>query len=282
MEDGVYAKMNHMKINSRTKLRQNVKKIIVFSILLIVLFVVLNLTGFSKHVKNFFFLISSPVQKTFWQAGKSVSDFFSGIFEPATCKIELNSLYLEKEELLGRIAALAELAEENETLREALNLELEKEFQMMLVRLTSKDVFHDSILIDKGEREGISSGQPVITGQKVLVGKIGEVYENFSEVILISDKESSFDAKIIESEIYGIIKGEGNFKFYLDLIPKDEEISKGEAVVTSALTGVYPQGLLVGEIEIIDKSDANPFQRAGITPFFNIKNLDYLFVITEF
>jgi rod shape-determining protein MreC len=271
-----------MKINSRTKLRQNIKKIIVFSILLAAVFVVLNLTGFSKHVKNFFFLISSPVQKTFWQTGKGVSDFFSGILEPATCKIELSGLYLERQDLLGRIAALAELEKENETLREALNLELEKEFRMTLVRLTSKDVFHDSILIDKGKRDGISGGWPVITAQKVLVGKIGEVYDNFSEVILISDKESSFDAKIIESEIYGIIKGTGNFRFYLDLIPKDEEISKGEAVVTSSLTGVYPQGLLVGEIKTIDKSDAASFQKAEITPFFNIKNLDYLFVITEF
>jgi rod shape-determining protein MreC len=129
------------------------------------------------------------------------------------------------------------------------------------------------------------------------LGKIGQVYDRFSEVILISNKESSFGAKILvgESEedksssspfaearvIDGIVKGKGSFNLYFDLIPREKEISERELVITSVLGGIYPQGLLVGEIKTIRKSDIEPFQTAEITPLFNVKNLDYLFIITD-
>ena len=52
-------------------------------------------------------------------------------------------------------------------------------------------------------------------------------------------------------------------------------------MVTSALTGVFPQGLLVGGIKEIVKSDLEPFQAAQIQPAFNIRDLEKLFIITE-
>ena len=272
-----------MKVRLNIKLYQkNIKKIIAVLVLLAIIVIVSNFTGFSKNIKNFFFLISSPIQKSFWQAGKNVSVFSAGILEVRILKKELDKLYLKNQELLSQIVAIIELKKENEVLREALGLGLEKEFQLMLVQIISKDISQDSILINKGKKDGVLEGWPVITGEKVLLGRIGQVYSRFSEVILISNKKSSFDAKISDTEIYGIVKGEEKFKIYLDLIPKDKAIFEGkDVIITSALGGVYPQGLLVGEIKTISKSDTDPFQRAEITPFFNIKNLDYLFIITE-
>jgi rod shape-determining protein MreC len=273
-----------MRMRPNIKLYQNIKKIIAVSVLLAIIVIVSNFTGFSKNIKNFFFLISSPIQKSFWQAGKNVSVYFAGILGVRILKKELDNLHLKNQELLSQIVTMIELKKENEVLREALGLGLEKEFQLMLAQIISKDISQDSILINKGKKDGVLEGWPVITGQKekVLLGKIGQVYDRFSEVILISNKKSSFDAKISDTEIYGIVKGEGNFKLYLDLIPKDKAIFEGkDVIITSALGGVYPQGLLVGEIKTISKSDTDPFQRAEITPFFNIKDLDYLFIITE-
>jgi rod shape-determining protein MreC len=272
-----------MIIRLNTKSYQNIKKIIAVLVLLAIIVIVSNFTGFSKNIKNFFFLISSPIQKSFWQAGKNVSVFFSGILKTKILKEELDALKFKNQELLNQIAVLKELKKENEVLREALGLGLEKEFQLMLAQIISKDIFQDSILINKGKKDGVLEGWPVITGQKekVLLGKIGQVYDRFSEVILISNKKSSFDAKISDTEIYGIVKGEGNFKLYFDLIPKDKEIFENDIVITSVLGGVYPQGLLVGEIKTIKKSDLEPFQGAEIKPTFDIKKLDHLFIITE-
>ncbi len=248
-------------------------------VLLSIFIVVLNFTGFSKNIKNFFFLISSPIQKSFWQAGKSVSDFATGILRTSAIKKEIEDFRLENQELLGQVAVLTELKRENEILREALGLGLEKESELMLVRIISKDIFQDSILVNKGEKDGVSKGLTVITGQKVLLGRVGSVYNRFSEVILISNKKSSFGARIPEREIDGIIKGRGGFNLSFVLIPREKEILENDTVVTSALGGVYPEGLLVGQIKTIKKSDVAPFQSAEIKPAFNVNNLDYLFII---
>ena len=249
---------------------------------LIIFFIVLNFTGLAKETKNFFYLISSPIQKTFWQLGMKTSDFFEGVFEMKNLKEEKENLQLKIEELKSENVVLKELKKENEILREALNIGLAKEFQLQLSQIISKDNSQDSILINKGLKDGAKKGLPVITSQKTLLGRIGQVFQNFSEVILISNKESSFDAKISEREIYGVIRGRGNLEVYFDLIPKDEEIFEGEIIVTTSLGGIFPQGILVGVVKEIRRIDIEPFQSTQVLSSFDLKKLDNLFIITDF
>ncbi len=266
--------MNLMKLSPGFKMG-------IILVLLIAFFVALNLSGFSKEVKNFFYLISSPIQKTFWQAGCNVSDFFEVISKNKQIKREIDELELKIKELTAENARLKELKTENEVLRGALDIGLEKEFKLILAGAIGKDVSQDFILINKGSKDGVAKDFPVITQQKVLAGKIGEVYENFSKVILISDKKSSFDAKISETTIQGVVKGDGNLKLFLDLIPYEKEVKEGDLVVTTALGGIFPEGLLVGIIKEVLRSDIHPFQKAEVFPFFDLKELKTLFIITE-
>jgi len=193
------------------------KKTIFIILGAILIIVVLNF--YQKSVRNFFYLISSPIQKLFWRAGDRVSDFFETIAEYKNLKKENEVLQSRITELLAENAVLSELKKENETLRTALNLGLEKEFKLTLVQVIGKDISQDSLIIDKGSKDGVKENLPVITSEKILVGRIssGEVYENFSKVALISNKESSFDAKIANSDIEGVVKGKGNFKGFLSV-----------------------------------------------------------------
>jgi len=161
---------------------------------------------------------------------------------------------------------------------------LEKEFKLSLAEVVSKDISQDSILINKGSKDGIANNSPVITQQKTLVGKIGEVYENFSRVILISNKESSFDAKISdpENDISGVVNGKGNLQLFLDFVPQEKEIKEGDFIVTTSLGGIFPKGLLVGQIGKVLRSDIEPFQQAKIRPAFDIRELETVFIITDF
>jgi len=249
--------------------------------LIIAFFVFLNLTSVSSKVKNTIYLLSAPVQKWFFKIGANVSDFFATISEIKNLKKENEELKLKNQELTAQNLILKELKAENEILRKSLEIGLEKEFKLILVETIGKDVSQDFLLINKGSKDGISKNLPVITQQKTLAGKITEVYENFAKVMLITDKESSFDAEIPEKQIYGMVKGKGNLKVSLDLIPQDKEIKEGDLVATSALGGGFPKGILVGEIKEIKKSDVELFQKAEIQPAFNIKDLKFLFVILE-
>jgi len=257
-------------------------KIGLIVVLLTAIFIILNLTGFSKGIKNFFYLISSPIQKTLWRAGNNLSDFFEVISEIKELKKENEELLLENQALLSENIRLEELKKENEILREALKMGLEKEFDLLSVEVIGKDVSQDTLLVSLGLKDGILKDFPVINREKALVGKIGEAYGNYSKVILISNEEITFDAKISDSEIYGLLKGAGKGEIFLDLVPREKEIKEGDLVVTAPLGGIFPKGLLVGEIIKVFRSDVKAWQEAEISPAFNLKELDTLFVITNF
>ncbi|MBL7150270.1 MAG: rod shape-determining protein MreC [Candidatus Pacebacteria bacterium] len=253
-------------------------------IIIIGLLLIFSLNFFQKEVKGFFYFISSPIQKTLWRTGNRVSDFFELITEIKNLKRENGELKLKNQELISQIAQLIELKKENEVLKEALGIGLEKEFKLALAEVVSKDISQDSILINKGSKDGITENCPVITQQKTLVGKIDEVYENFSRVILIFNKESSFDAKISdpENDISGVVNGKGNLQLFLDFVPQEKEIKEGDFIVTTSLGGIFPKGLLVGQIAKILRSDIEPFQQAKIRPAFDIRELETVFIITDF
>jgi len=255
------------------------RKIIIIIIGLLLIF---SLNFFQKEIKGFFYFISSPIQKTLWRTGDRVSDFFETISEIKSLKRENEELKLKNQELISQIAQSIELEKENEVLKEALGIGLEKEFKLALAEVVSKDISQDSILINKGSKDGITENCPVITQQKTLIGKIDEVYENFSRVILIFNKESSFDVQISETDISGVVKGKGNLQLFLDFVPQEKEIKEGDFIVTTSLGGIFPKGLLVGQIGKVLRSDIEPFQQAKIRPAFDIKELETVFIITDF
>jgi rod shape-determining protein MreC len=88
--------------------------------------------------------------------------------------------------------------------------------------------------------------------------------------------------EIGEEKITALARGQGNFKAKIELIPKEKEISPGDKVFTSALGHNFPKGILVGEIEEIKESDISGFKEANLKPYFEFKNLGYLFVILNF
>ncbi len=258
------------------------KKNAAWFLLLVLLIIVVNLSGFNRHIQNTFFAVSSSARQYLWQAGQNTATFLSRGRCDKILEEEIISLQADKNQLLSRLAILHELRKENEELRKALDMELHRDFDLLTARVISRDIFEDSFLINKGKQDGVSENQPVITFDKVLVGKIGKIYDNFSEVILISNQKSSFDAKIIDQDIFGLIRGKSNFRAYFDLVPRDKEIFPNQIIVSAALGGIFPAGLLVGEIREIERSDLEPFQQAEIDIFLDVRKIDYLFIITDF
>lgn len=255
-------------------------KIISAGILVIVFFVMVNLFGFSGNIKNAFYLASSPAQKVFWNSGSRVSDFFQAYYDVQNLQSENDYLKKENQRLLAKIAALEGAKQDNKILRQALNIGMEENFGLVLTEITAKQ--GDFIIIDKGGKDGLLENMPVVTAEKIVCGKIEEVYQDFSKVMLITNKESSFGAKIQGKDASGLVKGEGQGFLLLDRVPKDIEIQENDIIVTTSLGKVFPKGLLAGKIKKVSRSDANPFQQAELYPLFDINNLQTLFVITDY
>lgn len=266
-----------MKYNPR---KRKISILIIAITVAILLFFILNI--FSHQVRNVFYVTSAPLQKILWRAGKSSFNFLSPFFIVHKLKNENNNLTLQNNQILTQVLFLEGIEAENQVLRDALSLTLQKDYKLILAEIISKDDDKDYILINKGSADGVSQGMPIITGQKVLFGKIFEVYKNFSRVAMISEKGFVSDIKIKDKDIYGVVRGDGNLNIYLDLIPRDTAIANGDIILTSSLEGNFPKDLLVGTITKIIKEDTKAFQTAELKPFFNINSSDSLFIITNF
>lgn len=250
---------------------------------LILLLLVIGLsfsTSFDSRIKSYFYSLSEPIQGSFKMASNETSGWIETIFSFRELEREKERLKKERNELLNKNSELNYLRKENEELRKALELELQKEFELSLAQVRGKDPDQEEIVIGKGGNDGVERGMPVINSQKVVLGQIQEVHRNFSRVRLISHPESSFSAEIKGTEITGKVQGEkGSLLF--DFIPQNQEVRIGEVVTTSSLGRSFPRSLLVGKIKDIQKYDVESFQKAEIDPFFNFEDL-FVFVITNY
>jgi len=251
-------------------------------VLIIAIIFILSLNFFQKEIKGFFYTISAPIQTSFWGAGGRISSFFEALGNLNNLKIANDESQKIIQELLTDKASLAELKEENRVLREALQIGLQKDFQLAFVGVIGKDLGQESILINEGSKDGLSSGMPVITQEKALLGRISEVFEKFSRVTLISSKDSSFDAKVPGTDTAGVARGKGNSKIDFDLVPEEKVLQVDDLVVSSSFGGIYPEGLLVGKIKKISRNDVSPFYQAEVAPLFNIQETSAVFVILNF
>jgi len=255
------------------------KKCLTFVFSIIVLLLFLNLTFFPKQIKNTFYFISEPTQKWLWEKGLVISNFFEGTIRGLQIKEENNQLLSQNKELINQNIELERLKEENEVLRTVLGLDLEKSFDLEMAQVIGKDISHNIIIINKGAEDGLKSNFPLITEQKVLIGKVVEVYENISKIQLLSSRESLLNIEVFDKNIYGLLKGRSGVDYFLDLIPKESEIISGDLVVTSSFGGDFPRGLLVGTIGDIKESETVSFKEAVVKPSFNVQDLNYVFII---
>ena len=261
----------------KISLKRNKIPIIIIGILIII-----SLNFYQGGIKSFFYSFSSPIQQFFWQKGKGISNFFETIIRINTIKKEVESLKLDNRSLLSEIASLKEIEKENKILRKALEIGLQEEYSLVFAEIISKDFNEDYILIDEGSTAGIVEGQPVITESKIVLGRISEVYEGFARVMLISNKKSFLDAKIQDKEIRGVVGGKGNLSLSLSHVLRDQEIQEGDFVVTTSLGEIFPKGLLVGKVGEIKRSDIEPVQEASLAPFFDLTQLENVFIISKF
>jgi len=240
----------------------------------VVVLFLLSLNLVSSQVREVATSLSSSAQSSLWRAGS----FFSG----GSLSIENETLTKENLALLSEVIALQDVKRENEELRAVMDLGLAEEFELALGEIIGKNLGQDVITIRGGQNKGMEKGMPVITSEKVAVGRIIESFGAFARVQLISAKESRLDARIDQTEITGVTRGQGGQKLVLDLVRQEDEFHVGDVVVTSNLSDFFPENLLIGRVEEIVKTGADPFQKANVKPFFNLKSAELVFVITSF
>jgi rod shape-determining protein MreC len=170
--------------------------------------------------------------------------------------------------LYAKLQKAAALEHENDQLRALLRSSTSIHEKVTVARLLAVDLapYTQQIIIDKGERDGVYLGQPVLDAYGVM-GQIIAVAPVNSRVLLITDSRSAIPVQNSRNGNRAIATGLG-FDGVLELvnIPITIDFHQGDFLVTSGLGGHYPPGYPVGIISNIKLSQGERFAAISVMP----------------
>lgn len=134
-----------------------------------------------------------------------------------------------------------------------------------------------TLMIDKGEADGLVKGSPVLVSEGI-VGQIIKVSNHFSRVLLITDRNSAVDALVQNSRVRGMVKGSNKDTCSFVYALRKDEVKSGEMIVSSGLDQVFPKGLKIGKILNVKKVHSQLFQDIIIETSVDFDKLEEVLV----
>ncbi|GGE07500.1 rod shape-determining protein MreC [Gemmobacter megaterium] len=141
-----------------------------------------------------------------------------------------------------------------------------------VVLADSGSPFRQSVLLNVGARDGIRDGWATMDGLGV-VGRISGVGRTVSRVVLLTDASSRVPVTVQPSGQRAILSGDNSPLPPLDFLEKSDLVRPGDRVVTSGDGGVFPAGLLVGQV--VQGAD----RRLRVAPAADYLRLEFLRVL---
>ncbi|UWR25964.1 rod shape-determining protein MreC [Sulfitobacter sp. S223] len=170
--------------------------------------------------------------------------------------------------------AALQLEQENARLLDLNNVRLDPRLTYVtgVVMADSGSPFRQSVLLNVGARDGLVEGWATMDGIG-LVGRISGVGENTARVILLTDTSSRIPAVIQPSGQRAIIAGDNSAAPPIDFLENPDLVRPGDRVISSGDGGVFPAGLLIGQIA------ADPSGRLRVRLAADFERLEFLRVL---
>lgn len=262
------------------KRKKKIIFIIIFAVVVIMFVAFFFRKSNNKVVSKVASVVSSPINAIYNIFAK---DEVNPDYE--SLKQDYEDLKKQKEELEIQVLETQKIIDENETLKQMLDIK--KEYQhyetvMGKIIYREHDNWSQTFTIDVGANDGIKVDQTVVH-KDGLVGYISNVTDATATVTTILDASSSVSVSISTANEPAVANGDLELKsknrLKLTYIPLDTEISISDMLYTSGIGVKYPSSIPVGRIiEVVNsKNDVNRY--ALIEPCVNINDISEVAVI---
>lgn len=170
--------------------------------------------------------------------------------------------------------AALQLEQENARLLDLNNVRLDPRLTFItgVVLADSGSPFRQSVLLNVGARDGLVDGWATMDGIG-LVGRISGVANNTARVILLTDASSRIPAIIQPSGQRAIVAGDNSAAPPIDFLENPDLVRPGDRVISSGDGGVFPAGLLIGQVA------ADPGGRLRVRLAADYERLEFLRVL---
>ena len=180
----------------------------------------------------------------------------------------------ELQQMMAWKEAALQREQENARLLDLNNVRLDPKFTKItgVVLADSGSPFRQTVLLNVGQRDGIIDGWAAMDGIG-LVGRIAGVGERTSRVILLGDTSSRVAVKIESNGQTALVVGDNTSRPPIEFLENSETVYPGDRVVTSGDGGVFPSGILVGQVT------QTPSGRLRVRLAADMQRLEFLRVI---
>ncbi len=139
---------------------------------------------------------------------------------------------------------------------------------------------HNIITVDKGIKDGIRENSAVVSDNGI-VGVTGIVGNHYSTVISLLNTRLEISAKVKRTNYHGILKWDGKDYRYAILydIPEYSSLFKGDEIVTSGYSAIFPENLKIGTVFSFEKDKQSTFYNIKVKLSQDFKKLDYVYII---
>jgi len=263
---------------------KNFKNLIVLTIIIVLCLVIITVSfkesDLIKKIKVKTIDFFKPVQEKFFLFFHPVANFINSTRDYLNLREKIKILEKENSNLRKDYSENINLKIENNALRELLGVQLRKDYETELAKVIgfSRGELQSEITLNKGTNDGVLEGMGVIN-EDGLIGAVILSASSSCRVKLIDDPRSSIGARILSSRILGMVEGGNDKKIYLNYIPEEEIVFKGDVVVTSEYGKLLPSEILIGRVKSTAESTMSPYKEIEIEPFVDFKELEYVLII---
>ena len=177
---------------------------------------------------------------------------------------------LKAEQLLLRaqVQRLLAIESENNQLKTLMRSSTQVQGKILIAQLLAvdSDPFVNQVILDKGSRDDLYIGQPVLDANGVM-GKVIQIGSLTSRVLLINDSHSGVPVQVARNGVRSIAVGDSyTGKLKLANVPQTADIKAGDVLMTSGLGEHYPAGYPVGKVISVVKDPGLQFMTILVDP----------------
>jgi len=259
--------------------RKLLKALLVIAIFGLIVF--LNPGNFFSPIRSLWSRATYPLVKISSGLALQISGAKNFAVSIGDLKNENKELISENQQLQAENARLRDVQQENDFLRQQLNLVPREKFDLEGAFVIARDSqgLGNWLEIDKGSEAGIEEGMAVVVSKGILIGKIQEVFAGRSRIILLSNPQNTISIIVSQSGAKGVIKGEYGLGIIADSILQTDSVVVGDEIVTAGISGKIPRGLLVGTVQQVRSSSDHLFQQAVVSSPIDISKIEAVFVV---
>ena len=236
-------------------------------------------------VENLTLNLTSPLQRVLSDTTRPLADWVNNLTDAGALSEENQQLRAENERLTNDLALAREnaIAQERADDLNAVQAAFPDDV-FVAAGVVQRDATNSRSLvaIDKGSSDGVREGMIIVTEGRSLVGTVSKVLDDYAWVTLITDPKSAVSAMVQESRAEGVVAGNYEGDLIMEFVGQGAVVKEGDFVITSGIGGGYPEGVVIGRVSSVEKTEQDLFQEVSVDHLASLTDLEDVLVLMSF